>query len=231
MPTKWFIGLIFIFCCDFALAASCGKDEVLIIKTKILTKNPRYSVGNCLKTSQIYPPKFLKQGEHIVVEFSNKQKRTIYGPENNLIRFLKKIIEKLISPRGYSDCDIWDIDISVDEEAFCYESTKELFLCREDVDYSTHLFIEDHATGKLYKRIWLYGKARFLLPQDKFPIRDGVSYQFKISDDRWKTITFYKVPKTFSGNKETSWMIDKRCYRQANIRVPVVIKSQNSEGF
>ena len=216
MPTKLIVGLIIIFCCDFAFAAPCSKVKCQISLDSV-------GAPTCLG-SKIYSP--LKQGECIVVEFYDGQrrieKRPIYGPENNLIDFIKKIIEMLASSRGYSDCDIWDIDISGNEENFCFETTKELSLCREDADYSTHLSIKDHASGKPYKEIWLYGKAHFLWPQDKFLIDDGVSYQFKISDDRWKTITFHKVPKTFSGNKETSWMIDKGCNRQANIRVPAV---------
>ena len=216
MSTKWIVGLIFIFCCDFALAASCGKDEILIVKSN----TPRYLAGTCLKISQIEPPNFLKQEEYIVVKFNNSI-RTIYGPENNLIDFIKKIIEKLIVARSYSNCDMWDIDISRNEKAFCFETTKELSLCRTYASYSERLVIEDNASRKLYY-IWQYGEIRLLWPQDKFPIHDGVSYQLKTSDEIEKTITFYKVPKTFSGNKETSWMIDKGCYRQANIRVPKI---------
>jgi len=101
MPTKLIVGLIIVFCYDFALAASCGKDEVLIVKSKM----PLYSAGTCLKISQIEPPKILKQGECIVVKLNNGQKRTICDPENDLISFIKKII-KLIELSASSHCDI-----------------------------------------------------------------------------------------------------------------------------
>ena len=101
MPTKWIAGLIIIFYCDFALATSCGEDEVLIVESQ----TPQYSAGTCLKISQIEPPKFLKEGECIVVKFNEGQKRTICDPENDLIGFIKKII-KLIELSASSHCDI-----------------------------------------------------------------------------------------------------------------------------
>jgi hypothetical protein len=244
MSKNLIVGLIIVFCCvivffgDFALAASCGKDEVLIVKSGevliakpelVITefKIPGYDLDTCLnlKTSQINLP-HLKKKECIVVKFYNGQEKIICGPEKKVSSFIETLIEMIIRLTGSrtpspNHCDIWDLDISGNEENFCFESTEKISICRKEANSPIRCSIKNEASEKSSKKTWRWadGEKKILWRQKKFPIRDGVSYQLKISDNAWKSIIFHKVPKTFSGNKQTSWMIDKGCYLQADTRV------------
>jgi len=226
MHRKLLIGLLATgFCFQPAIAHSACNHKQVLVKD---SSTPSYEVGTCLHKRTYIT---LGKKEWIVLQYKNEQPRQIEGPysdwvaihKQGLLETLIERIIKLLTQRAPSfNCGVWQID-PLQDNAFCFESTDNLTLCRADTSRTDTLIIRDRKTGKRYKSNWLagYGNNLKAWPLEKLPVYEGAVYLIRMAG-KIRKLTFHKIPETLSGNYKTSWMVGQRCTRQAKKRWPAV---------
>ncbi|MEK8018010.1 MAG: hypothetical protein VSS75_014140, partial [Candidatus Parabeggiatoa sp.] len=167
------------------------------------------------KTRLIYGP-YLEKEKKSKKNKSDDNKSNKKGEGETLIEKLKKAItQRALS----SKCGGWEID-ALEDNAFCFEFTKGLNLCRADSTHTDTLIIKNSNTGLQYQENWLHDDNGLKAwPLDRFPVSDGAVYQVAIRG-KIRKLSFHKVPRPLSGSYETEWMLDNQCYRQVDIRWP-----------
>jgi len=231
MHRKLVIGLIACLGVEFAPAAhsACRQNDVEVIKT-----SSSYQVGSCLTTRTYLS---LKEREWIVLQPKEGKTRLIYGPylekekkpkksdekksnkKDEGKTLIEKIIETVRKRAPPSNCGVWEID-ALEDNAFCFEFTKGLNLCRAHSTHTDTLIIKGSNTDQQYQDNWLHDDNGLKAwPLDAFPVSDGAVYRVSIRG-KIRKLTFHQVPAPLSGSYETEWMLDNKCYRQVDLRWP-----------
>jgi hypothetical protein len=225
MPRKLLIGLIASLCVESVFADSaCGENEVLVKDSseKASEEPLPYQVGTCLSKGTYLT---LKEEQWIELQY-RKESRTVHGPYSDWIAiekkgFLETMIERLIKRLGRrvpsSNCGVWEID-ALQDNAFCFEPTVVLNLCRAKTSRTDTLVIKDRKTGRKESYNWQHSQNSYPWPVDDFPVDDGAVYRVRLGG-KIRKLTFHQVPNSLSGSYETAWMIDNKCFRQAKIRL------------
>jgi hypothetical protein len=209
----------------------CDTYQVLVQKT---SKVSSYKVNSCLGENTYLS---LKKKEWIILKTSQGKKRRVNGPYSDRLSLKKKLtsmalikniierIKKVLRLRGETknNCGIWEIDV-LQDQFFCVDtSLKRPVLCRTDTSAIDTVIIQDTLQDKQKRKQlqyqWPPGELYRLKgwAEDYLPISDGAVYWIQVGNRERRTLTFYQAPESLTDSYKMAWMLDKQCYRQADM--------------
>ncbi|OQW91190.1 MAG: hypothetical protein BWK78_05300 [Thiotrichaceae bacterium IS1] len=194
---------------------ACTNQQVLIKEST----SPLYPVNACFVQNH---PFTLKPGERLVVQRADGKTLPVNGyfsVKELLNKGLANIIEqfvKTISPRAPSpDTELWAIDASAADDAFCVKSNQELFLQRAEAQSTeTVIFTPTDNLDQPFKYHWQVKQTRLPWPKE-LPLTDKVAYFVEMEGQTPRELTFYQVPEKLTGNDLVAWLTTQECLRQA----------------